>query len=143
MWQGSRKFIALLCKKFLGISLDPHFDLNEQGSISSTFYVQLLLVDPESVKITVKSSVSFYAFGIYRCKSCLMNVDEIDTRFLTLFIDIVRSMLDVPTLRIAAERNNKNDSSSLNLKVFHFILQNEQRQGTSYLQPSLIKAGLF
>ncbi len=28
------------------------------------------LVDPESVKITVKSSVSFYAFGIYKPKSC-------------------------------------------------------------------------
>ncbi len=28
------------------------------------------LVDPESVKITVKSSVSFYAFGIYENKSC-------------------------------------------------------------------------
>jgi hypothetical protein len=29
------------------------------------------LVDPESVKITVKSSVSFYAFGIYERKSCM------------------------------------------------------------------------
>jgi hypothetical protein len=28
------------------------------------------LVDPESVKNTVKSSVSFYAFGIYKRKSC-------------------------------------------------------------------------
>jgi hypothetical protein len=28
------------------------------------------LVDPKSVKNTVKSSVSFYAFGIYKCKSC-------------------------------------------------------------------------
>jgi len=28
------------------------------------------LVDPKSVKNTVKSSVTFYAFGIYECKSC-------------------------------------------------------------------------
>jgi len=28
------------------------------------------LVDPESVKNTVKSSVSFYAFGIYERKNC-------------------------------------------------------------------------
>jgi len=28
------------------------------------------LVDPKSVKIPVKSSVSFYAFGIYKRKSC-------------------------------------------------------------------------
>ncbi len=28
------------------------------------------LVDPERVKNTVKSSVSFYAFGIYKRKSC-------------------------------------------------------------------------
>jgi len=29
------------------------------------------LVDPESVKNTVKSPVSFYAFGIYKRKSCM------------------------------------------------------------------------
>jgi len=29
-----------------------------------------VLVDPKSVKNTVKSSVSFYAFGIYERKSC-------------------------------------------------------------------------
>ncbi len=28
------------------------------------------LLDPKSVKSTVKSPVSFYAFGIYECKSC-------------------------------------------------------------------------
>jgi len=37
------------------------------------------LVDPESVKNTVKSSVSFYTFGINERKSCTLNVDEIDT----------------------------------------------------------------
>lgn len=43
-----------------------------KGSISSTFYLQqnFALVDPKSVKITVKSSVSSYAFGIYKHKSC-------------------------------------------------------------------------
>jgi len=35
--------------------------------------------DPESIKNTVKSSVSFYAFGKYVGKSCLLNIDEIDT----------------------------------------------------------------
>ncbi len=29
------------------------------------------LIDPESVKNVVKSSVSFYAFGICACKSCM------------------------------------------------------------------------
>jgi len=38
------------------------------------------LVDPESVKNTVKSSVSFYTFGICACKSCTKNVDEIEPR---------------------------------------------------------------
>ncbi len=38
------------------------------------------LIDHESVKNTVKSSVSFYAFGIYKLKSCTQNVDEIDFR---------------------------------------------------------------
>jgi len=38
------------------------------------------LVDPKSVKNTVKLSVSFYTFGIYERKSCTQNVDEIDGR---------------------------------------------------------------
>jgi len=36
------------------------------------------LVDPKSVKNTVKSSVSFYAFGIYERKSCTKKGDEIE-----------------------------------------------------------------
>ncbi len=36
------------------------------------------LVDPKSIKNTVKSSVSFSAFGIYERKSCTLNVDEIE-----------------------------------------------------------------
>ncbi len=32
------------------------------------------LVDLESLKNTVKSSVSFYAFGIYECKSCILRM---------------------------------------------------------------------
>jgi len=36
------------------------------------------LVYPKSVKNTVKSSVSFYAFGIWACKICMLNVDEIE-----------------------------------------------------------------
>jgi hypothetical protein len=38
------------------------------------------LVDPESVKNTVKSSVSFDAFGLRACKSCTLNIDEIEPR---------------------------------------------------------------
>ncbi len=38
-------------------------------------------IDPESVKNSVKSSVSFYAFGIYECKSCTQNVDENESGF--------------------------------------------------------------
>jgi len=38
------------------------------------------LVDPKSVKNTVKSSVSSYAFGICKSKSCMYNVDEIEPR---------------------------------------------------------------
>ncbi len=37
------------------------------------------LIDPKSVKNTVKSKVSFYTFGIYGRKSCLLNIGEIDT----------------------------------------------------------------
>ncbi len=33
-----------------------------------------------SIKNTVKSSVYFYAFGIYECKSCTQNVDEFEPR---------------------------------------------------------------
>ncbi len=51
-------------------------------SILPTFYVGTAFahVDPESVKNTVKSSVSFYAFGIYERKICTKNVGEIDSR---------------------------------------------------------------
>jgi len=42
---------------------------------SSVNFINILctafaLIDPESVKNTVKSSVFFYAFGIYERKSC-------------------------------------------------------------------------
>jgi len=36
--------------------------------------------DPKSVKKRVKLSIFFYAFGIFKRKSCTKNVDEIDTR---------------------------------------------------------------
>ncbi len=49
-----------------------------------------VLVVPESVKNTVKSSVSFYAFGIYECKSCTQNVDEFEPRSQTFFLLISR-----------------------------------------------------
>jgi len=43
-----------------------------------------MLVVPKSVKNTVKSSVSFYAFGICTHKSCTQNVDEIEPMFPTM-----------------------------------------------------------
>ncbi len=39
-----------------------------------------VLIDPKGVNNTVKSSVSFYAFGIYKRKSCTKNVDEMEPR---------------------------------------------------------------
>ncbi len=62
-------------------------------SILPTFYVGTAFahVDPESVKNTVKSSVSFYAFGIYERKICTKNVGEIDSRwpFLLYFVPMM------------------------------------------------------
>jgi len=40
-----------------------------------SFYAQ----SSQKRKNSVKSSVSFYTFGIYRRKSCSKNIDEIDT----------------------------------------------------------------
>ncbi len=45
----------------------------------SVIHTAFMLIDPKSAKNTVKSLVSFYAFGIYKHKSCTKNVDEIDT----------------------------------------------------------------
>ncbi len=47
-------------------------------NFTNIFMLSFKLVDPKSVKNTVKSSVSFYAFGICRRKSCTQNVDEIE-----------------------------------------------------------------
>ncbi len=54
-WRSGVNFISVLCTAFA-------------------------LEDPESIKNTVKSSVSIYAFGIYVRKSCMWNVDEIEPR---------------------------------------------------------------
>ena len=45
---------------------------SDQPGVNFTDVLQtaLKLIDPESVKNTVKSLVSFYAFGICGCKSC-------------------------------------------------------------------------
>jgi len=40
----------------------------------------LTLVDPKSIRNTVKSSVTSYTFGICELKSCTKNVDEIEPR---------------------------------------------------------------
>ena len=43
------------------------------------------LIDPKSIKITVKSSVSFYAFGICERKSCTYNIDKTDKESLCVY----------------------------------------------------------
>jgi len=40
------------------------------GLFTGISVIAFALVDPESVKNTVKSTVSFYAFGIYERKNC-------------------------------------------------------------------------
>jgi len=52
--------------------------LKPGGNFINVLHTAFALVDPKSVKNTVKSSVSFYAFGIYERKSCTYNVDEIE-----------------------------------------------------------------
>jgi hypothetical protein len=53
----------------------------DQVSISSTFYVQLLLTQiPKAQKDTDDLTVFFYAFRIYERKSCMQNIGEIDPR---------------------------------------------------------------
>jgi len=52
-------------------SKDNHKVLNGSGvDFINVLRTAFSLVDPESVKNTVKSSASFYAFGIYERKSC-------------------------------------------------------------------------
>ncbi len=71
----------------------PHWEKNESvflnrfipptppvANFTNVLCQAFTLVDPETVKNTVKSSVSFYAFGICVCKSCTLNVDEIEPR---------------------------------------------------------------
>ncbi len=47
----------------------------------NVLHTAFALVDSKSIKNTVKSSVCFYAFGIYERKSCTQDVDEIEPRF--------------------------------------------------------------
>ncbi len=49
-------------------------------NVINILHTAFALVDPKSVKNTVKSFVYFYAFGIYKRKSCTYNVDEIESR---------------------------------------------------------------
>jgi len=49
-----------------GLTLDISSGVNFINILRTAF----ALVDPKSVKNTVRSSVSFYAFGIYERKSC-------------------------------------------------------------------------
>ena len=58
----------------LNIFSSTHHGVNFTNILLTAF----VHVDSKSVKNTVKSLVSFYAFGIYKPKSCMYNVDEID-----------------------------------------------------------------
>ncbi len=68
------------------------------SQISSVYFINVLctafaLIDPESVKITVKSSVSFYAFGIYKCKSCTQTLMKLSPGTWTYQVICVLDML--------------------------------------------------
>ncbi len=53
-------------------------------NFTNILHAAFTLVDPESIKNTVKSSVSVYAFGICKRKSCTYNVDEIEPRMMKI-----------------------------------------------------------
>ncbi len=74
-------WILYTAKFVMGIIFFSTFLLHvwDQVSISSTFYEQILCQQiPNAQKKTVKSALSFYAFGLCEGKSCTQNVDEID-----------------------------------------------------------------
>ncbi len=47
-------------------------------NVLHTFFAH---VDSKLAKNTVKSALSFYAFGLCKHKSCMKNVDEIEPRY--------------------------------------------------------------
>jgi len=67
------KLIGTASVKFTLLKLRP--GLNFINVLRTAF----THVDPECAKKTVKSAVSFGAFGTYERKSCTSNVGEIDT----------------------------------------------------------------
>jgi len=64
------------------MTLSVRSDLCLSASVNfiNVLHTAFALVDPKSVKSTVKSSVFFYAFGIYERKSCMLTVDEIEPK---------------------------------------------------------------
>ncbi len=56
--------------KILRICLRSFVDPRPGVNFTNILQAAFTLVDPKSVKNTVQSSVSFYAFGIYERKSC-------------------------------------------------------------------------
>jgi len=74
------------------------------------------LVDPKSIKNTVKSSVSFYAFGICEHKSCTENVDEIDTWFLRMIL--LSSFLIIKVVKKLALKSQRVGFSDAALNSF-------------------------
>ncbi len=53
-------------------------------NIINVLHTAFTLVDPKSVKRHWWLNCIFYAFGIYECKSCTSNINDIDTRSLSL-----------------------------------------------------------
>jgi len=62
------------------------------------------LVGPESVKRYWRLNCIFCAFGIYECKSCTLNIDEINPRSLldSGIDDVTRTLLDtsIPEVKL-------------------------------------------
>jgi len=76
------------------LKIEPRSSEYSSGvNFTNVLRTDYALIDPKSVKNTAKSSVSFYAFGIYKRKSCTYNVDEIEPR--NLLITLLSSFFNV------------------------------------------------
>jgi len=58
--------------------------------------------DPKSPKMTVKSSVTFFAFGICSDKNFAQNIDEIDTRSLSTSAKVRDIMMMISRVVVVA-----------------------------------------
>ena len=68
----------------------------------NAFCTAFTLVDPESVKETVKLSIFFYAFGNYKQKTVHKNVDEIEPYSFPYFTFIFTFIIRVTEVSISS-----------------------------------------